>query len=433
MHLHLILLVLFASSALALPAHDGETEKEFEEEFHELFEDPEDEKKAAAELAKEEAEIKKDNEDYDKGKSTWKEKINELSDMDKKKVEEEKEGALDISTHRFAMGAFDLPEEDRYLSPDEQARLDSIYDELSRTAVPDSYNAVSAGIITEAKSQGSCGSCAAFAATTVHETCLIKAGTPFKGVNLAEQQLVDCGYNGYDMNGCNGANTGSYVQWMVGTAKGQYNHEADYAYLDREPNLKCMNKPYWNGGSKVNKAVVEWSCDETKMKSLVYKYGAVATHIYASDPGFGNYASGVFNACSTTSINHAVVVVGYGTENGSSYWLVKNSWGSNWGDKGYIKMYRGDGICGIGKLCLAAECEDTGSASPAPVAPPPPPVPASQICDVNCAWPELTGTWNLYWGEFEATCKCENGFCSPAVAGPSNACMYICGKVECCS
>merc|ERR1719510_2565483 len=331
------------------------------------------------------------------------------------------------------MGAFDLPEEDRYLSPDDQAYLNSIYDELSRETIPDTYDARSDNLITEPKSQGSCGSCAAFAATTVHETCLIKAGTPFTGTNLAEQQLVDCGYNGQSMNGCNGANTASYVQWMVETAKGQYNHEADYAYLDREPNLVCQNKPYWNGGSKVSTPVVDWWCDEEKMKGLVYKYGAVATHIYASDPGFGNYASGVFNGCSTSSINHAVVVVGYGTEGGNPYWLVKNSWGSNWGDKGYIKMFRGNGICGIGGLCVAAECTDTGNASPAPVAPPPPPVPASQICDVSCGFGPITGTYTLRWGSFTSSCKCDNGKCSPKVAGPSNACMYICGKVECCA
>ena len=170
------------------------------------------------------------------------------------------------------------------------------------------------------------------------------------------------------------------------------------------------------------------------MKGLVYRYGAVATHIYASDSGFGNYASGVFNGCTSNSINHAVVVVGYGTENGNDYWLVKNSWGSNWGDNGYIKMFRGNGICGIGGLCVAAECTDTGNASPAPVAPPPPPVPASQICDVRCAFgPNLTGSYTIRWGSFTSSVKCENGMCSPRVAGPSNACMYMCGRVECCA
>jgi cathepsin L len=62
------------------------------------------------------------------------------------------------------------------------------------------------------------------------------------------------------------------------------------------------------------------------------------SYIYASDPGFGNYANGVFSGCSTTQYNHAVLVVGYETENGVDYWLVKNSWGQNWGNGGMIKI-----------------------------------------------------------------------------------------------
>ena len=120
---------------------------------------------------------------------------------------------------------------------------------------------------------------------------------------------------------------------------------------------------------------------------LVYKYGAVATGIYASDNSFGNYNKGVYNGCSTTQINHAVTVVGYGTESGKPYWLVKNSWGDNWGDGGYIKIARGKSECGIGGNCAVVECSKTGTASPAPQAPPPAPIPANQICDIS----------NLYW------------------------------------
>ena len=66
------------------------------------------------------------------------------------------------------------------------------------------------GLITKPKNQMSCGSCAAFAATATHETCMRRAGTPLKGLDLSEQQLVDRGYNGKDMNGCNGAYVGAY-------------------------------------------------------------------------------------------------------------------------------------------------------------------------------------------------------------------------------
>ena len=79
-------------------------------------------------------------------------------------------------------------------------------------------------------------------------------------------------------------------------------------------------------------------CNEDKLKKLVYKYGAVATGIYASDRGLSNVNKGVFDQCSTTKINHAVTVVGYGTQNGRPYWLIKNSWGDNWGDGGYVRI-----------------------------------------------------------------------------------------------
>ena len=130
---------------------------------------------------------------------------------------------------------------------------------------------------------------------------------------------------------------------------------------------------------------------------LVYKYGAVATGIYASDNGFGNYNKGVFDGCSPTKINHAVTVVGYGTESGKPYWLVKNSWGDNWGDGGYIKIARGNSECGIGGNCALVECSKTGTASPAPQAPPPAPIPANQICDISKLFGSstITGTYTL--------------------------------------
>merc|ERR1712203_652481 len=127
------------------------------------------------------------------------------------------------------------------------------------------------------------------------------------------------------------------------------------------------------------------------------KYGAVATGIYASDNSFGNYAKGVFDTCSSTKMNHAVTVVGYGTENGKPYWVVKNSWGANWGDGGYIKIARGNSECGIGSQCALVECSKTGTASPAPQAPPPAPIPASQICDISNLYgtSSITGQYTL--------------------------------------
>ena len=230
---------------------------------------------------------------------------------------------------------------------------------------------------------------------------------------------------------------GAYQDWMADNANRGVSHEAQYPYMDRDPNLSCQSNPTWNTGAKISRSLTDYGCNEDKLKQLVYTYGAVATGIYASDHGLSNAGKGVFDGCSTTQINHAVTVVGYGTQNGRPYWLVKNSWGASWGDNGYVKIYRGAGMCGIGGQCSVTECVRTGSASPAPVAPPPPPIPPNQICDISNLYgrSDITGNYTLRTKingkEYVADVKCTNSQCSPAIAGPSNACMYICGKTEC--
>jgi len=449
MRFQLILLSLFAASAFAAPQGKDAppkdpTEKEFEKEFNELFSDSKEEEKAAETLAKEEAEIDKDHEEFLKGESPFDEMVNALSDIPLDDFEAEKEGGIPdpkpkgmrMERH-FPTGIIEEPEELRVLSPEDQAYLDRIYSELDRYT-PSSYDARDYGIITSPKNQMSCGSCAAFAATSVHETCLAKAGTPFSGLDLSEQQLVDCGYDPNNgMNGCNGAYITAYPKWMAANGANGVSHEAQYPYLDTEPYLTCKANKFWNTGSKFTKAVVDYQCTEDNLKKLVYKYGAVETGIYASTPSFGNYKSGVYNGCTSSSINHAVTVVGYGNENGMDYWIVKNSWGASWGDKGYIKMYRGNRQCGIAGTCVAMECADNGAASPAPVAPPPPPIPASQVCDISKLFGSsgITGNYNLTvtsnGKKYYSDVTCNNSKCSPRVAGPSNACMYICGKTQC--
>merc|ERR1719273_496464 len=132
MKLHLILLVLFASSGLALPTKDeaydweedwetdfNETSHEsiekFEEEFGQKFANKTEEEEAAKELAKEEDSIEENNEKYEKGESMFKEGLWAGSDLTKEQMEKEKEGAKDKEPTRYATGAFDLPEEERYL------------------------------------------------------------------------------------------------------------------------------------------------------------------------------------------------------------------------------------------------------------------------------------------------------------------------------
>ena len=195
------------------------------------------------------------------------------------------------------------------------------------------------------------------------ESSMIKAGAKKTGLDLSEQYLVDCAYGKNGARGCNGAHPFSYPKWLKAQG-GQLPHEKSYPYLGSSPKLNCNSAPkkMWNSGAKVSKTTVDWKCNESKLKSLIHSKGAVSVTVYAADNAFSNYKSGVYNKCKKVKEgNHQVLAVGYGTENGVKYWLVKNSWGTNWGEKGYFKIQRGSsiqntngktGMCGIEEVSV---------------------------------------------------------------------------------
>ena len=177
---------------------------------------------------------------------------------------------------------------------------------------------------------------------------MIKAGAKKKGLDLSEQYLIDCAYGKNGARGCNGAHPDAYTKYLTGIG-GHLPHENSYKYLGSSPKLNCKSAPkkMWNSGAKVSKTAVDWKCNETKLKSLIYSKGAVSVSVYVpkKSGGIRNYKSGVFNKCSSVKEgNHQVLAVGWGTENGKKYWLIKNSWGTKWGLKGYFKIERGSSI-----------------------------------------------------------------------------------------
>ncbi|XP_063039889.1 procathepsin L-like [Engraulis encrasicolus] len=198
------------------------------------------------------------------------------------------------------------------------------------------------GCVQRVKDQHQCGSCWAFAAIAVLEshTCIEHGYLP----SLSEQQLLDCS-RGYGNHGCHGgweAAAFDYVRDNGGI-------DTDEAYPYEAKDAYCRFKPSGVGALCHGHVELPYGNEEA-LKETVAFVGPVAVAINAGRPSFQHYVSGIYNDphCSKTITNHVVLIVGYGTEDGKDYWLVKNSWGAHWGDHGYLKMSRNqNNQCGV--------------------------------------------------------------------------------------
>jgi len=328
---------------------DDIDEKEFEDYFHlDPVEDAEELKKRNAALKANEAIIKETNKAYQAGDKTWFDGINEFSDLPEDEFLAEKTGLNDIESGRGLLA----PSEEEREDEESEKYFDTF--RFSRASVPSSYSSVDRGYVSPVKNQRQCGSCVAFATMNTVETCFKKLTGVFG--DYSEQQMVDCGYRQNGANGCNGASPHAYAKW-AGDRNDGLAHESSYPYLNTKPRLTCpSNLPVYNQGAKVSGSYYTYRGDEDLMKKLVYEHGAVLAGVKSAGP-FGSYKGGVFSGCHPgTAIDHAISVVGYGTENGVPYWLIKNSWGTGWGDKGFIKLARGYGMCGIGRAIAVVKC-----------------------------------------------------------------------------
>lgn len=209
--------------------------------------------------------------------------------------------------------------------------------------IPSSVDWREKGAVTPVKDQGQCGSCWSFSATGAMEGAWqIASG---KLVSLSEQQLVDCsaGFK-YGNHGCNGG-------LMDGAFHYAMEHgmcaESDYGYTAKDGNCESCET-----------VVKIYGCTDVTPKNEVDLEEAVSrtpvsVAIEADTRVFQLYTGGVLtsDACGTT-LDHGVLVVGYGSENDIDYWIVKNSWSSSWGENGYIRIAKSSstntpGICGI--------------------------------------------------------------------------------------
>jgi len=192
------------------------------------------------------------------------------------------------------------------------------------------------GVVTEVKDQNPCGACWAFATTGVLESQIaIKTG---RLVSLSEQNLVDCDH--FD-TGCNGGDPIKAYQYIMANG---IDSEQSYPY-ERQEGVCRYNRAYVAGTMRGFRPVLP---NEQALMVAVAYVGPIAVGIDASD--LNSYHQNVYKSftCSSLIANHAVLVVGYGTTpEGEDYWIVKNSWGKNWGEGGYFRIARNYNMCGI--------------------------------------------------------------------------------------
>lgn len=211
----------------------------------------------------------------------------------------------------------------------------SSFTDIDLTNLPTSVDWRDKGVVNKVKDQSACGSCWAFSTTSVFESHIaIQTGKLF---NLAEQQLVDCVQNPNHCGGtggCEGATQElgfDYYHTIGGAIE-----NANYRYTARDGTCQDSKFPKVASIDGYRQLKIN---DYNDLLQTLATEGPVSISVDASSWSF--YSGGIlnYNDCGST-IDHAVVAVGYGEENGKKYWIVRNSWGSGWGENGYIRIAR---------------------------------------------------------------------------------------------
>lgn len=320
------------------------------------------------------------------------------------------------------------------------------YADLDEATLPPSIDWRTNGAVTEVKNQAQCGSCWAFSTTGSIEG--INAIVSGSLVSLSEQELVDCDKE--QDNGCSGGLMDNAYDFII--KNGGIDTETDYPYTAQDS--VCIEP-------KANRHIVTIDGFEdvpANDESALHKAVAnqpVSVAIEADQKSFQLYMGGVYSDkdCGE-ELDHGVLVVGYGKDpKEGRYWIIKNSWSAQWGDKGYIRIKAGfdkpEGLCGI---AMAASYPTKTSSNPDPTPDPPPPepeptpgpspgpspTPSGIACDDSASCPDgttcccLSEIFNvcLQWGCCpmpEATCCKDKQHCCPKSAPICHLEMGRCG------
>ncbi|KAL3377141.1 hypothetical protein AABB24_003513 [Solanum stoloniferum] len=249
----------------------------------------------------------------------------------------------DLTTEEFTASYMGL--DTSLLSQQESTATTTSFKYGSVTEVPYSMDWRNSGSVTEIKDQGVCSCCWAFSAVAAIEGAYQIANN--EQISLSEQQLIDCSTQNYGCKG--GLMTNAYNFLLQNNVEG-ITTESNYPY--EETQSICS--------TELQSAAVTISGYEVVPASESALLQAVANQPIsvgvAANEEFHFYGGGIYEGSCSPKLNHAVTVIGYGTseEDGTKYWIVKNSWGRSWGEEGYMRIVRDVGVdgghCGIAKI-----------------------------------------------------------------------------------
>jgi C1A family cysteine protease len=212
--------------------------------------------------------------------------------------------------------------------------------DLEKPQYPGTLDWRTKGAVTPVKNQGQCGSCWAFSTTGSMEGVIeIKHGTL---TSLSEQELVDCA-GSYGNYGCNGGLM-DYAFKFAETYG--LTTEANYPYVGRNEACNTAKRDQPSANTKLT-GYKDVATMNANALGTATDLNPVSVAIEADQAVFQNYKSGIISSGCGTSLDHGVLVVGYGTEGTTDYWTVKNSWGTTWGEAGYVRINRAGDVCGI--------------------------------------------------------------------------------------
>lgn len=207
------------------------------------------------------------------------------------------------------------------------------------TRLPDRFDWRDKGMVAPVQNQLACGSCWAFSTVGAIQSVRAMGGSQLE--QLSVQQVLDCSYKNA---GCSGGSPSHALTWLKQTRVKLVSHSA-YPYKAKTGMCRFFSQSH-EGVAVKNFTLQSFSGQEEAMMGHLVQFGPLAAIVDAVS--WQDYLGGIIqHHCSSQWSNHAVLVVGYDTTGDTPYWIVQNSWGTAWGDQGYVYIKIGSNICGI--------------------------------------------------------------------------------------